>query len=199
MGNSKTKGARVAAARAETEGYTREQPIFAPLRLHREESDGTVIRIARSLRKVCPIFGAEEVKATMVAGALMGYAFERKPVSEEQWCALLAEVLNDNEAFLRLLWQRSKLAIWSWHCSTRMRIGTRPSFKKPSLVADCASSSWSMASRKKHLLLMYGQWRRSQQTKALKVNSAKGSVSCVIGRNCSHFIILFPRIHIPPI
>lgn len=98
--NSKTKGARVAAARAETEGYAREQPSLAPLRLQREESDGTMTRIARSLRKVCPILVAEKGKSTMVAGALMGYAFERKPVSEEQWCVLLAEVLNDNEVTL---------------------------------------------------------------------------------------------------
>ncbi|CAK0868844.1 unnamed protein product [Prorocentrum cordatum] len=98
--NSKTKGARVAAARAETEGVTREQPSLAPLRLQREDSDGTMTHIARSLRKVCPLFGAEEGEAIMVAGALMGYAFERKPVSEEQWCVLLAEVLDDNELTL---------------------------------------------------------------------------------------------------
>lgn len=36
----------------------------------------------------------------MVAGALMGYAFEREPASEEQWCVLLAEVLNDSEVAL---------------------------------------------------------------------------------------------------
>merc|ERR1719394_2351932 len=57
-------------------------------------------RIARSLRRVCPVLGAEKGTAAMVAGALMGYAFERKPVSEEQWCVLLAEVLNDNEVTL---------------------------------------------------------------------------------------------------
>jgi hypothetical protein len=31
----------------------------------------------------------------MVAGGLVGYAFERNPAPEQQWCTLLAEVLND--------------------------------------------------------------------------------------------------------
>jgi len=219
--NSKTKGARVAAARAETEGYAREQPSFAPLRLQREESDGTMIRIARSLRKVCPIFGAVEGKATMVAGALMGYAFERKPVSEEQWCVLLAEVLNDNEEtlddddndeFIRkvikdlqsqgvLKTPEAAIEVGDlvvalldedeeWHQAVVQEILAGSRFRVFFM---------EYGKPQEYLLLIYGQWTLSQPTKALKVNSAKGSVSCAIGRNCSLSIILFPRIRIPPI
>jgi len=97
------KGVRVAAARAVGEGRDVTNSAVnpssqAPLALQRQDSDGTVARIARVLRQKCPLLGEDPddpASASYIAASLMAYSAEKNPKSAAQWCSTLQEVLTD--------------------------------------------------------------------------------------------------------
>lgn len=94
-----SKGERAAAARAVATGANTSSDLPpGPLQLQREESDGTVARVARSLRKKRPDLGedpSDEASANYLAASFIAYASDKNPQTEEQWCKVLIEVLED--------------------------------------------------------------------------------------------------------
>jgi len=95
-----SKGERAAAARAVAAGYGANvsSPAPGPLQLQREESDATVAKIVRTLRKKRPDLGedpSDEASAAYLAASFIAYASDKGPQSEAHWCKLLKEVLED--------------------------------------------------------------------------------------------------------
>lgn len=97
-----SKGERAAAARASaTGGYTivnSSSPAPGPLQLQREDSNGTVTKISRALRKKRPDLGedpSDDASAAYLAASFIAYASEKSPQTETQWSDVLAEVLAD--------------------------------------------------------------------------------------------------------
>mmetsp|Transcript_29519 Transcript_29519/g.68074 ORF Transcript_29519/g.68074 Transcript_29519/m.68074 type:complete len:302 (-) Transcript_29519:121-1026(-) len=99
----KSKKERVAACRAQAEGKEPVKGAASPtatvkLVLQRQDSDGTVSRIARVLKKKCPWLGedAEDpASATYIAASILAYSAEAKPQTSKQWCSVVQEVLSD--------------------------------------------------------------------------------------------------------
>lgn len=93
------KGLRAAEARAVATGATvPASPAPGPLKLQREESDGTVGSIARSLRRKRPDLGedpSDTASASYLAASFIAYAFDKNPQTPAQWCKVLGEVLED--------------------------------------------------------------------------------------------------------
>lgn len=100
LAKSNSKRERAANARA-TAGGSNEIASFAsagPIKLQREQSDGTVQRIARVLRRRRPDLGedpADEAGAVYLASSLVAYSVDKDPQTIEQWCSVLSEVLTD--------------------------------------------------------------------------------------------------------
>lgn len=99
MEKQRARGQRAAAARAVATGAANStSPVPGPLKLQREDSDGTLANIARSLRKQQPNLGddpSDQAGASFLAASFVAYAAEEKPQTQDQWCGVLSKVLED--------------------------------------------------------------------------------------------------------
>jgi hypothetical protein len=100
MARQKSKGERAAVARgiAQAPSHMKAEDVGGPLKLQRESSDGTIAKIARSLRRRRPDLGedpSDEVGASYLAASFIAYAIENNPQSSASWCKVLRDVLED--------------------------------------------------------------------------------------------------------